>query len=320
MRGIGVVRHRNIVTVSITVLLMLAWGSCFIAIKTGLAYFPPLFFAALRALGAGAVLLALAFLLKDPWPQGWKVWLGIISLAVFNTAIAFAGMFLSVGTVGAGIAAVLSNTQPLIVAVPAFFLFGESLGPYRIVGLFVGLLGTSLVVGTTQSFFFSNGWSREASMAGVLWALISAAGISVGTLVAKGLSEEKGLIQIAAWQFVLGGVPLIARSSYQESLASVNLTGTSLRALPLHNCRGDRRCLPHLVLSGATGRSNPGGLLHVPGSRIWPYPGRHSGRGIAPGRRGSWDSLDCCRYRDRNFKREASSIAKSFEHSQDIKN
>ena len=215
-------------TIGFTVLLMLVWGSCFIAIKAGLAYFPPLLFAAFRALGAGAILLVLALLLKNPWPEGWKAWLGIISLAVFNTAIAFAGMFLSVGTVGAGVAAVLSNTQPLIVAVPAFLLFGESLGLHRIGGLLVGVLGTSLVVGTTQSIFFSNGRSSDVSLAGALWALISAAGISVGTLVAKGLSEERGLIQIAGWQFVLGGLPLLAWSFYQETLTSLTLSSTAI--------------------------------------------------------------------------------------------
>jgi drug/metabolite transporter (DMT)-like permease len=221
------VRDGNTITASITILLMLVWGSCFIVIKAGLVYFPPLFFAGLRALGAGVVLLVVASLLKDPWPEDRKVWVGIIFLAVFNTTVSFAGMFLSVETIGAGIASVLSNTQPLIVAVPAFLLFGESLGLRRIGGLFLGLLGTSLVVGATQSVLFSNGWSREVSMAGVLWALTAAGGISVGTLVAKVLSEKRQLVQIAGWQFVLGGVPLLAWSFYQESLSSVSFTPAS---------------------------------------------------------------------------------------------
>ena len=49
-----------------------AWGACFVAIEWGLRDAPLLWFAALRALIAGAALLALGAALHRPVPRGWR--------------------------------------------------------------------------------------------------------------------------------------------------------------------------------------------------------------------------------------------------------
>ena len=98
-----------------------AWGACFVAIRWGLRDAPTLWFAALRALLAGGVLLGVAHAQNRPQPAA-NAWAQITALAAFNVTIAFAAMF-AAGT--AGTAAVLSNAQPLLILLPAWWLFAE---------------------------------------------------------------------------------------------------------------------------------------------------------------------------------------------------
>ena len=73
------------------------WGGCFVAISYGLADAPLLWYAALRSLLAGAVLVADGLLTRRPAPPP-RAWPGIAVLAAVNVAVAFAAMF--AGTAG----------------------------------------------------------------------------------------------------------------------------------------------------------------------------------------------------------------------------
>ena len=96
-----------------------AWGACFVAIEWGLRDAPLLWFAALRALIAGAALLALGAALHRPVPRGWRAWGLITVLGLVNVTVAFAAMFGGVAGGATGTAAVLANAQPLLILLPA---------------------------------------------------------------------------------------------------------------------------------------------------------------------------------------------------------
>ena len=60
-------RYRN---VALFLALAAIWGSAFMAIKAGLAYFPPVLFAAIRYDVAGVLMLAYAvWAVEDPVPR-----------------------------------------------------------------------------------------------------------------------------------------------------------------------------------------------------------------------------------------------------------
>jgi probable blue pigment (indigoidine) exporter len=92
-----------------------AWGSCFLFIAWGLRDAPPLWFAALRALTAGAVLVAVGFLQRRPQPQGVRAWSWLTLIGLVNVTLAFAAMFAGVAGLATGTAAVLANAQPLLI-------------------------------------------------------------------------------------------------------------------------------------------------------------------------------------------------------------
>lgn len=64
------------------IVVMLLWAVCFPLITAGFAYAPHLTFAALRAIIAGAALLAVGLALGRPLPRGARVWvtLGLVGL------------------------------------------------------------------------------------------------------------------------------------------------------------------------------------------------------------------------------------------------
>lgn len=79
------------------------YAVCYPLIKLGLAYAPPLGFAALRALLAGAVLLALLAVLRRPVVPPRRLWPGVAALALMGTVLAYGAMFSSPGRMGAGL-------------------------------------------------------------------------------------------------------------------------------------------------------------------------------------------------------------------------
>jgi hypothetical protein len=69
------------------------WGGCFVLIRWDLRDAPVLWFAALRSLLAGAVLLAVAGLTRRPFPRDGRSWTVIAALALRRAGVGFAVMF-----------------------------------------------------------------------------------------------------------------------------------------------------------------------------------------------------------------------------------
>ncbi len=186
--------------------IVVAWGSCFALISWGIRDAPVLWFAALRALVAGVGLLFAAVLTSRPGgaiPRGTRVWALIAVLALTNVVVAFGAMFASITGTTTGVAAVLSNATPLLVVLPAWWLFGERPGLAQILGVAIGFGGLLIVAAPA-------GGGR-----GVGLALAAAAGITAGALLARELFDVD-LIVLGAAQFLLGGAALAAAAFLVE--------------------------------------------------------------------------------------------------------
>ncbi len=108
--------------VPLLVTVMLVSAACFVVLKAGLAYAPPLRFAALRLLVGGLATFAMLLLWRQPLaPPRWA-WPRLAALAMAAGALAYGAMFAAPAFTGAGVAAVLGNTQPLLIVVLAALL------------------------------------------------------------------------------------------------------------------------------------------------------------------------------------------------------
>jgi O-acetylserine/cysteine efflux transporter len=111
----------------LAILLTLIYSVCYVIIKAGLTFAPPLLFGGLRTLIAGTALLGWAFLRREPMFPSKASWKGILLMPFVGATLIFGAMFLSPGLAGAGLTSVLGNSQALFTLALAAMFLGERL-------------------------------------------------------------------------------------------------------------------------------------------------------------------------------------------------
>eukprot|EP00889_Picochlorum_renovo_P001741 jgi/Picre1/28771/NNA_004170.t1 len=217
-----------------TVLLLISpfffWGTSMVAMKELAPHTTPMLVAAWRLLPAGVVLLIWAYAAGNKGPSGAMGWLAVGLFGLIDGAC-FQG-FLAEGLqrTPAGLGSVIIDSQPLSVAVIASVLFGESLGPVAVVGLFLGVAGLLLLevppnalsdlahlqINTsalqTNSIWDSGEW----------WMLLAAQSMAVGTVMVRWVSKYCDPIAATGWHMILGGIPLLVLAQQENPGSSLN--------------------------------------------------------------------------------------------------
>ena len=188
-----------------------ALGFCFLGIQWGLRDAPLLWFAALRALLGGAALAVVAIWQQRPLPPTVHAWGRIATLGLVNVSLAFAAMFAGVAGLATGVAAVLANAQPLLILLPAWWLFGERITARAGVALAVGFTGL-LVVSVP-----GGGGS------GALLSLLAAAAVTAGTLMVRSLGDLD-VVVLSAAHFLIGGLVLAGVAFAVEGPPAIDWT------------------------------------------------------------------------------------------------
>jgi drug/metabolite transporter (DMT)-like permease len=191
--------RRSNTEVASIVLLILAWGSTFAAVKVGLDSAPPILFGGIRSVLGGAVMVVLAMArsgrpaLRDTWPA-------YAVLTLLNVVLFFGLQTLAILELPSGLAAVLIYLQPVLVGVLAAPLLGEALTRAKVLGLLLGFAG--IVVVSAGAF------SGHASIPGVLYAVTGALFWALGTVAFKRYAERVDVWWSVAIPFVVGGLVL----------------------------------------------------------------------------------------------------------------
>ncbi len=201
---------------ALAVALCLIWALTFIAQRTALREAPPLWIAAGRTtIGA----LALAPALGAMRGGSWRV----AALLAATNVVGFVGLqLIGLEAIGAGPAAAIIYTQPVLVAVGAHLLLGERLTRGRMAGVLLGFTGVAVVSAHEVS---------AASAAAVAALLGSAVCWAAGTLITRATPTQP-VLGIVAAQHALGAPVLIAlaASTEAEPTMSVTLAATVLFA------------------------------------------------------------------------------------------
>ena len=202
--------------VGMIVLVMFLWATCFPFITLGIKDAPHLTFATFRAVLSGSALLALALVLKRPMPRGTSVWALIVAIGLGATTFGFFGMFHAAEFVAPGVATVIANTQPLMAAVLAYLVLGETLKARAKVGLAIGFLGVAIIA--LPEIQAEQGSSYQM---GVAYIVLAALGITVSNVLIKKLGARADLLAAMGWQMIIGSVPLGALALATEDVTSV---------------------------------------------------------------------------------------------------
>ena len=172
--------------------LCLIWALTFIAQRTALRDAPPLWIAAGRTI-IGA--LALSWALGRLSARGWRIAGG---LALTNI-VGFVGLQLvGLKAIGAGPAAAIIYTQPVLVAIGGHLWLGERLTRSRAAGVVIGLAGVTVISAHELT---------AVSVGAVAALLASAVCWTAGTLLTRATPEQPVLRVVAAQQAL--GAPIL---------------------------------------------------------------------------------------------------------------
>ena len=230
-------------TASDNLLLFIApfflWGTAMVAMKSVMEHTSPFFLAGLRLVPAGILVLGFAVVFNRPQPKTFKAWFWIAIFAIVDAAL-FQG-FLATGLVrtNAGLGSVIIDSQPLVVALLSSWLFGEIIGLFGFLGLAIGILGITLI-GFPDDWIYGI-FQGDLSVIQVdLWGLLdngewfmllAALSMAVGTILIRYVCKHCDPIVATGWHMILGGIPLLVISAWQESDQWINLTAPDWLAI-----------------------------------------------------------------------------------------
>ncbi len=177
-------------------LFLIFWSSGFVAAKAGLEGAAPLTFLSLRFLIVTVLMLAIALVLRAPWPRTRGEVRHLVVLGLIMQAIYFSCSYLAFGAgITAGGLALIVGMQPVLTVVVAVPLLGERFRPVQMLGLALGVAGTVLVLHEKLT-------AGVGTIAGVGFAILALVAITGGTLYQKRFSPRFDLWTGGTIQFV----------------------------------------------------------------------------------------------------------------------
>ncbi|MFC7095806.1 DMT family transporter [Halobaculum marinum] len=206
------------------------WGSAFMAIKAGLAFFPPVLFAAVRYDIAGVVMLAYAVYATDtPVPRGRDQWAEVLVGAVLLIAAYHALLFVGEAddaVTSAAAAVVVSLSPVLTTGFARALLPSERLTVVGVVGLLLGLVGVAVLSDLDPANLLAGGTIPKLLILG------AAASFALGSVITRRIDSDVPIETMEAWAMLLGALLMHAASAgLGESVASVDLTLDAVLAL-----------------------------------------------------------------------------------------
>ncbi len=182
-------------------LFVLLWSTGFVGAKYGLPYADPFVFLSIRVLIAAVLLFVIAYLLKMPISIGRSAIARSSLIGFFLHACYLGGVFYSISQgLAAGVAAVVTSLQPVLVSIIAVKVLGEQLRISQVAGLLLGLCGTILVLGPS--------FNSHIPTAGIIAIVVALIGSTTATLLQKRVGADIPLVAGTAYQYLFTGLVL----------------------------------------------------------------------------------------------------------------
>jgi drug/metabolite transporter (DMT)-like permease len=183
------------------VLFVLLWSTGFVGAKYGLPYADPFIFLSVRVLIAALILFVIAALMKAPIAIGTSAITRSSLIGFFLHACYLGGVFYSISKgLPAGVAAVVTSLQPVLVSLLAVKVLGEQLKAKQVVGLILGFIGVVLVLGPS--------FEQDIPASAVIGILVALVGSTAATLLQKKIGADVPLISGTAYQYLASGLVL----------------------------------------------------------------------------------------------------------------
>ncbi len=202
------------------------WGTTYLAIRIGVATFPPALFAGTRFTIAGLVFLAFLKLRGyrlPPWREAVdQAVVGIALLAVANGTVVWCEQW-----VPSGITALVIATVPFWMSgFDALMPAGERLTPRKVLGIVIGFAGLVLLLWPD----LKNGL-EHAYLRAVLILLIAPLAWAAGSMYSRYRRSTTHPLMAAAIQTLVAGLVLVFTGSVMGEFKGLTLTAQALAAM-----------------------------------------------------------------------------------------
>jgi drug/metabolite transporter (DMT)-like permease len=186
------------------------WSSAFTSARIIVADAPPVAALALRFLISGALGIAIARALGQSWRLTPAQWRATVIFGICQNALYLGLNFVAMQTVEASLAAIIASTLPLLVAVAAWAVFGETLRPLGVLGLFAGFAGVALIMGSRLT--------GGVDLDGVVLCVLGVIALTLATLSVRGATSGGNVLMIVGLQMIVGAAVLAPVSLATETL------------------------------------------------------------------------------------------------------
>lgn len=193
------------------------WSSAFTSARIIVADAPPLYALSLRFLISGLLGVAIARALGQSWRLTPGQWRATIIFGICQNALYLGLNFVAMQTVQASLAAIIASTMPLLVALSGWLLLGERLRPLGIAGLFAGMAGVAIIMGSR--------FDGSVDMFGVGLCVLGVISLTVATLALKNASSGGNFLMIVGLQMLIGSFTLlIPAMALETAQANISIT------------------------------------------------------------------------------------------------
>lgn len=200
------------------ILLCLAWGSTWLAIKIGLSQAPPIMTAVLRFVIAITVLSAIGLVRKIPYPRDVRTLLSLAWPGLFMYGLSYAFVYLAELYIDSATAAVLFGAFPFFVAALSWLLYrSEKLTVLGWLGMLIGFAGVVLI--SYDSLRVSS-----QLFAGSLLAVAAPLAAAYGIVVHKQHHTGQNIVAAVNVQMIAGASMLMVWSLLFENVTDFSVT------------------------------------------------------------------------------------------------
>jgi drug/metabolite transporter (DMT)-like permease len=198
--------------------ITLIWGSFSVSAQVGVQSIPPLLLGGLRFTLAGAILFAVLLARRENvlLPRGQV--LKVLLLSFLTVSFSNAAFFWAIQYAPAGTLSTIWATAPIFTTLFTSGASNEAGGWRLILSLAIGLAGVGLV------FLDKLGGGSGLAFAADSAVLASAAVYGLGMRVAKNALGALPVLQLSAWQLLLGGLMIATASVLFERGRPVHWT------------------------------------------------------------------------------------------------
>jgi drug/metabolite transporter (DMT)-like permease len=124
--------------------LCIIWGTTWLAIKIGLAEFPPFLFAAVRCIFAAGILFTIVRIRREEIPLKLQSLKGPMVFGLMN-GMGLGLVFWGEQFITSSLTATLNAALPFFSAIFAYFLVGENFTTRKFIGLALGFVGVLII-------------------------------------------------------------------------------------------------------------------------------------------------------------------------------